>query len=213
VYNGKNKLFFFADYEGLRRRQGTVLNGAVPTVAERNSNYTDFTDMITLQSGTQTDALGRSVPTGTVFDPATTRQVIAGQVDPVSGVLAPTSTSVPAGTKEFVRDPFGTCGPATLTFTLAGCKLNNLSAAAAAGRLDANAINLLNLFPSPTGAGLSQNFVNSPKLREDRNAFDARMDANFNEKNQLFFRFSLGTIRNSFPASSAACRRRRVPAG
>src|SRR6267143_1875533 len=192
VYNGKNKLFFFADYEGLRRRQGTVLNGAVPTVAERNSNYTNFSDLITLQTGTQTDALGRSVPTGTVFDPATTRQVIAGQVDPVSGVLAPTSTSVPAGTKEFVRDPFGTCGPATLTFTLAGCKLNNLSAAAAAGRLDANAINLLNLFPSPTGAGLSQNFVNSPKLREDRNAFDARMDANFNEKNQLFFRFSLG---------------------
>src|SRR5712692_1002259 len=87
VYNGKNKLFFFADYEGLRRRQGTVLAGAVPTVAERNSKYTDFTDMIALQSGTQTDALGRSVPTGTVFDPASTRQVIAGQVDPVSGLL------------------------------------------------------------------------------------------------------------------------------
>src|SRR5216684_9023393 len=176
VYNGKNKLFFFADYEGLRRRQGTVLAGAVPTVAERTSGYKDFTDLITLQSGTQTDALGRSVPTGTIFDPATTRQVIAGGVDPVSGLPVPTSTSVPAGTKEFVRDPFGTCGPATLTFTLAGCKLNNLSAAAAAGRLDANAIKLLNLFPLPSSAGLAQNFTNSPKLKEDRNAFDSRMD-------------------------------------
>src|SRR6202047_553807 len=34
LYNGRNKLFFFGDFEGLRRRQGTVLNGAVPTVAE-----------------------------------------------------------------------------------------------------------------------------------------------------------------------------------
>src|SRR5258707_944960 len=190
LYNGKNKLFFFGDFEGLRRRQGTVLNGAVPTVAERNSNYTDFTDL--LQSGNpQTDALGRTVPAGTIFDPATTRLVIAGQVDPVSGLLAPTSTKVPAGTREYVRDPFGSCGPATLTFTPGACNLNNLSAAAAAGRFDPNAIKLLNLFPLPTGSGISQNFINSPKLREDRNAFDSRMDVNFNEKNQLFFRFSL----------------------
>ncbi|HEY4816063.1 MAG TPA: carboxypeptidase-like regulatory domain-containing protein, partial [Candidatus Acidoferrum sp.] len=188
LYNGRNKLFFFGDFEGLRRRQGTVLNGAVPTVAERNSNFTDFTDM--LQSDTQTDALGRTVPTGTIFDPATTRLVIAGQVDPVSGLVAPVTTKVPAGTREYVRDPFGTCGPGTTAFT-ASCGLNNLSAAAAAGRLDANAIKLLKLFPLPTGPGISQNFINSPKLREDRNAFDARMDANFNEKNQLFFRFSL----------------------
>ena len=188
LYNGRNKLFFFGDFEGLRRRQGTVLNGAVPTVAERNSNFTDFTDM--LQSDTQTDALGRTVPTGTIFDPATTRLVIAGQVDPVSGLVAPATAKVPAGTREYVRDPFGSCGPGTLVFT-PSCGLNNLSAAAAAGRLDPNAVRLLKLFPLPTGPGISQNFINSPKLREDRNAFDARMDANFNEKNQLFFRFSL----------------------
>src|SRR6266849_1400913 len=191
VYNGKNKLFFFADYEGLRRRQGTVLNGAVPTVAERNSNYTNFSDLITLQTGTESDVLcaslpciattpHRTVPIGTIFDPSTTRLVNAGQVDPVSGLTAFTTG--------YVRDPFGTCPASTTNFTLANCNLNVLPA----GRLDANAVKLLNLFPLPTGAGLAQNFVNSPKLREDRNAFDARMDANFNEKNQLFFRFSLG---------------------
>src|SRR5207245_409330 len=38
----KNKIFFFGDYEGLRRRQGTVLTGTVPTVAERNSGFTDL---------------------------------------------------------------------------------------------------------------------------------------------------------------------------
>ena len=40
----------------------------------------------------------RQVPLGTIFDPATTRSVIAGQVDPVTGRVA-TGTG-------FVRDPF-----------------------------------------------------------------------------------------------------------
>jgi hypothetical protein len=183
VFNGRNKVFFFADYEGLRRVQGTILTGSVPTAAERGSGYTDFSDLITGQSGTKTDPLGRTVPVGTIFDPATTRPVTAGAVDPVSG-LTSTSTG-------WVRDPFGTCAPTTLVFTLSGCGLNNLSAAAAAGRLDANAIALLNLYPNPTSGSLFGNFATSPKLFEHRNAFDARMDFNFSDKNQLFFRFSL----------------------
>src|SRR5437868_14737065 len=36
VFNGRDKVFFFADYEGLRRIQGTILTGSVPTVAERD---------------------------------------------------------------------------------------------------------------------------------------------------------------------------------
>src|SRR5947207_3103692 len=80
----KNKIFFFADYEGFRRRQGTVLTGTVPTLAERNSGFTDFSDRLGQVGSTRTDALGRSFQGGTIFDPATTRAV---------------------GTK-FVRDPF-----------------------------------------------------------------------------------------------------------
>src|SRR5271167_2332527 len=64
LYNGKDKVFIFGDYEGLRRVQGTVLSGGVPTVNERNSGYTNLQDLINSQSGTQTDALGRTVPTG-----------------------------------------------------------------------------------------------------------------------------------------------------
>src|SRR3984957_6287187 len=60
----KNKVFFFADYEALRRIQGTILTGSVPTAAERSSGYTDFSDLINLQSssGALTDALGRTMP-------------------------------------------------------------------------------------------------------------------------------------------------------
>src|SRR3989440_5452349 len=72
IFNGRVKIFFFGDYEGLRRRQGTVLTGSVPTLLERNSNFTNFTDLISGQSGAaRNDALGRSVPVGTILDPAT----------------------------------------------------------------------------------------------------------------------------------------------
>jgi hypothetical protein len=179
VFNGRNKVFFFGDYEGLRRVQGTVLTGSVPSLAERASGYTDLSDLITGQSGTKTDTLGRTVPTGTIFDPATTRTVTKGVVDPVSG-LAATSTG-------FARDPFGTCPASTLVFSLGTCGLNQLPA----GRLDPNAIKLFNLYPNPTTGSLFSNFANSPKLFEHRNAFDTRLDFNFTDKNQLFFRFSL----------------------
>ena len=73
---------------------------------------------------------------------------------------------------------------------MAACGLNNLGAAAEAGRLDPNAIALLNLYPLPTNSDLFSNYSASPKLYEHRNSFDARMDANFSEHDQLFFRFS-----------------------
>jgi hypothetical protein len=176
----KNKVFFFGDYEGFRRAQGTVLTGSVPTVLERNSGYTNLSDLITGQSGTQTDALGRTIPLGTVLDPATTRAVTAGAVDPVSTLTATTTG--------YVRDPFqnGSCPASTAAFTLAGCGLNQLPS----GRLDANAIKLLNLYPAPTGSSLLSNYTNSPKLFEHRNSFDARLDLDLSDKNQLFYRFS-----------------------
>jgi hypothetical protein len=171
VFNGKNKVFLFGDYQALRRVQGTILSGSVPSAAERTSGYTNFQDIIAAQSGTVTDALGRTMPVGTILDPATTRLLPSGK---------------------YVRDPFGTCAnePAGFTYTVAGCGLNMIPG----GRLDANAIALLNLYPNPTTSAvgsLFSNYANSPKLYEHSNSFDTRMDINFNDKNQLFFRFSL----------------------
>jgi hypothetical protein len=181
----KNKVFFFADYEGLRRIQGTILTGTVPTLAERNSNYTDFSDLITGQATSPLleDQLGRTMPTGTILNPATTRSVTAGSVDPVTGI-----TAVATG---YVREPFGTCAPTTTAYTLSGCALNQLPATNnGQPTLDPNAIKLLNLYPTPTSSSLFSNYANSPKLDEHRNSFDARLDLNLNEKNQLFYRFS-----------------------
>ena len=76
---------------------------------------------------------------------------------------------------------------AGFVFTVAGCNLNIIPA----GRLDPNAIALLNLYPNPTSGSLLSNFATSPKLFEHRNSFDARIDFNFNDKNQMFFRSEL----------------------
>jgi len=131
------------------------------------------------------------MPTGTILDPATTRTVTAGVVDPVSGLMS-TATG-------YVRDPFGTCAPRTLAFG-SGCGLNQIPA----GRLDPNAIKLLNLYPNPTNGSLFSNFANSPKLDEHSDAFDARLDLNLNDKNQLFYRFSYKDDPQFIPGISEA---------
>jgi len=186
VFDGRNKLFFFGDYEGFKRRQGVPHLGSVPTATERDSGFTNFQELITQQSGTQNpDNLNRNMSVGTILDPATTRAVTAGQADPVTGLVAITSG--------FVRDPFftpsGACPVNTADFRplTTTCNLNMLPA----GRLDPNAISLLQLYPSPTASGISSNYINSPNLKQDRQSFDVRMDANFSQKNQAFFRFSL----------------------
>ncbi len=72
----KNKLFFFGDYEGKRRVQGNTQSGiTVPTDVERNSGYTNLTDILAANATSKPtiDALGRSIPVGTILDPATTR--------------------------------------------------------------------------------------------------------------------------------------------
>jgi hypothetical protein len=163
VYDGKRKTFFFGDFEGTRIRQAQTWVGTVPTALERNSGYTNFSELTTYQSGTQTDILGRAFPLGTILDPATTRSLTAGQADPITGLTATKSG--------YARDPFqGNIIPAN--------------------RLDQNAIKLLNLYPMPTGPGIANNYTTAPVLQDNVNQFDIRLDHNFSDRDQMFGRVS-----------------------
>ena len=57
LYNGRDKTFFFVDYEGQRLRQGLVESGTVPTVAQRAGDFsapglkTIYDPLTTLPSG------------------------------------------------------------------------------------------------------------------------------------------------------------------
>src|SRR6202790_1562272 len=171
LYNGKDKTFFFFDYEGTRIRQAIPYTSTVPTALERSSNYANLSELLT-QGGTQTDVLNRTTPLGQVFDPATTRAVFCGVPDTVSGIAAPCPSGTAAGSQiGFAREAFpGNIIPAN--------------------RLDPNAIALLNLFPAPNNSSLFSNFASNPELKVNANQFDVRGDQNFSEKDQMFARVS-----------------------
>jgi outer membrane receptor protein involved in Fe transport len=159
-----NKTFWFADYEGSLIKQARTWVTTVPTAFERASGFTNYSDLITLQTGTVgADLLGRSFPRGTIFDPATTRAVTAGQVDPFSGLLATTTG--------FVRDPFA----------------NNTIPA---NRIDVNALKLINLYPQATQSGLNNNYTVNRLNNDDTHAFDTRVDHNFSGNDRFFARYS-----------------------
>ena len=166
----KNKTFFFMDYEGTRIRQAVPYVSTVPTALERSSGYTNLSELLT-QGGTRTDVLGRTYALGQVFDPATTRAVTCGVADPVSGITTPCGSN-PAGTQlGFVREPFaGNIIPA--------------------GRLDPNAIELLNLYPVPSSSGLFNNFASNPALANNVDQFDVRVDHTFSQTDNIFGRLS-----------------------
>jgi hypothetical protein len=58
LYNGKNRTFFFTDYQGTRWRRGATFRTSVPTAEQRGGDFT--------QTFTQTGQLV------TIYDPLTT---------------------------------------------------------------------------------------------------------------------------------------------
>jgi len=164
-YNGKNKTFFFADYQGTKFRQGVPTVATVPTVAESTSGYTDFSDLISGQPKCTSgpDILGRIWNCGTILDPATTRELTTGQPDPITGYSASATG--------YVRDPF----PGNLI---------------PVKRVDPVAAGLLKLYPVPTITGIYNNYTTNSYSRGDANQFDARIDHHMSDRNQVFARLS-----------------------
>ncbi len=163
----RNKTFIFGDYQGTRIRQALVYRATVPTPLMRSSGFNNFSELYSQSSGTVSDDLGRSFKLGQIFDPATTRAVTAGQIDPVTGLKA-----VSTG---YVRDPF----PGNIICPASACT-----------RIDPNAVKLLNLYPTPNLPGLFNNYASTPNQSNDADSFDIRADQNFSERDQMFGRIS-----------------------
>jgi len=172
-YNGPNKTFFFIDYEATRIHQAVPFTTSVPTALERSSGYTNYQDLISYQSGTQTDALGRKYPLGQIFDPATTRSTTKGAVDPTTGL--------PANSNNTTRDPF----------------TNNI---VPANRIDPVAVKLLNLYPAPTAPGIVNNYSSQPIKTDNDGEYDGRIDQNFGSSDQAFARVSYNSNPVHFPS-------------
>jgi Carboxypeptidase regulatory-like domain/TonB dependent receptor len=156
----KSRTYFFGYYEGFRSTQGFTEFNSVPTGAELGGNFSDL--LTTQQVGV--DPLGRPVLQGQIYNPYGTRQVTAGAVDPVTGLVAQTGG--------LVRDPFpGNQIPSTM--------------------LNSQALTMLKAFyPLPNyGTGGFPNFaIDSPQLITS-NQFGVRIDHSFGNNDTVFGAF------------------------
>jgi hypothetical protein len=170
------RTFFFVDYEGTTQRQAQLFQVNTPTALMHQSNFTNFSELLA-QGGTRTDRLGRVFPLGTIMDPATTRLIPGGMVDPVTGMLV-TGTG-----NAWIRDPIDPSGSNIIP----------------ANRINNNARNLLKAFPFPTGPGLNQNYVTNPVERYNNHQGDLRIDQYLSQNDSVFFRFSMAKNDNVLP--------------
>ena len=202
VLNGRDKTFWFFDYQGGRYVLPAPAGGqTVPTNGMTTSSFTNLQDNINYNySGTcgpsnvskcPADALNRVFSNGTIFDPATTRQLSSSGVDAVTGL-----TGTP---NAYVRDPFYNCtagggcssftGLKRLDFTqdTTGVPLSALNILPTS-RLDPNAVKLLGVYPAPQTANiLSNNYASYVPIEyKNTNTWDIRIDEDINSKNVLF---------------------------
>jgi hypothetical protein len=77
IYNGTDRSFFFADYEGLRTRQERPLQAVVPTAAMRAG---DFSALIDYTSPTGNDCNGAPTYTGELFNTRLSQTDSSGNV-------------------------------------------------------------------------------------------------------------------------------------
>ncbi|MGO9273658.1 MAG: carboxypeptidase regulatory-like domain-containing protein [Terriglobia bacterium] len=145
----KDKTFFFFSYEGDRFTNFSYSGlTSIPTAAMKGGDFGSF-----LGALVGTDALGRPVYTNEIYDPTSTRTVLAGATDPVTGLVNN------SGSDASIRDPF----PGNVIPTGEFSKATSV---------------LIPLMPDPLFSG---NFRNTPRIGPstpvlDRNAYNVKID-------------------------------------
>jgi hypothetical protein len=67
-------------------------------------------------------------------------------------------------------------------------------------------VKLMSLYPTPTQAGLNNNYSINRNNRTDVNSFDSRLDQVISPKDQLFVRYSLSRSPSIAPRRSTVTR-------
>ena len=111
LYNGTNKTFFFWNFERFNQTNVVVSSSSVPTAAYRGGDFSKLLTaenrLVTTAGGAATDALGRQIASGTIFDPNTQQVAANGRAyrDPFPGNLVPLSRYDPIATKVLALVP------------------------------------------------------------------------------------------------------------
>ncbi|MCU1225201.1 MAG: Oar protein [Edaphobacter sp.] len=158
IYKGKT--FVFGVFEGLRQGTPASLTATVPTAAFAKG---DFSSLLTGQV-IGTDALGRPIMGGAIYDPYSVRPITSGQIDPRTRRVA-TATG-------YIRD------------AIPG---NNV-----ASRIDPVAAKIIaaNYWPAPTNGAINNNYFASASATALSDEYSIRVDHNFTDMTRMYARYS-----------------------
>ncbi len=162
----KDRTFFFGDFQGMRQLIGRVAISNVPTLAQRNG---DFSANLGAPLFLQTTTTG-----GVTTVSATTTD---------TGVPINVLALAPDGTIQTIQARVG-------QLFRPGDKLAYLGNKIPTGDFDAVARKLLDRYPLPTSAGAANNFRRVANEGTDQDQFDIRLDHRFSDNDQTFGRFS-----------------------
>ncbi len=170
----KNKLFFFADYQTTRQKNGISNKETIPTALLKSTcvaggTNCDFSDY------------AANIGNGIAGDPSNFLY------DPTTGTANGSGRSAYCGATEFVP-----VGPATsasyLSLNQAACATPFLVPVSA---MSAASLKILSAFPNPTNGNSTNNFVGSGAGPYNQNSFDTRIDYAMRPTISVFGRFSL----------------------
>ena len=173
LYNGKNRTFFFTDYEGFRSVDSEPIPAIVPTAAQRrgdfSSNIDYTTPIVDPNSGAAVrDCNGQPTYNGEIFN---------SRLAQMSGLNGSGYCGVPFG--------YANGLPSNVIPT---------------NRIDPLAARLAALYPASNANNAAYNFVSSPKRVINRNNFDLRLDQQINSNDNAFARYSFETVPSNIPA-------------
>ena len=160
LYQQRNKTFIFGVYERFSAASPSTGIFTVPDAEFRAGNFAQL-----LGSQVGTDALGRPVYSGQIYNPRSGRAITAGVVDPTTGLVA-NSTG-------YIRDPIPN---------------NNV---AALGPFDAVGAKLLSYYPTPTNSALANNLTVNGNAPAASNEYSVRLDHNITDASRYFARASI----------------------
>ena len=179
----KDKTFIFGDYQGIRVSQGLTNVSTVPYASERGGDFTDRLSGDAFSPCPNPGAGDPTFDTGTIFNPMSTRDFTCADGTPIQ-----------------LRDPISYLGQINVLPPAGYCAANPSPSC-----VDINPVgqNIANLYPDPNsaGQGLFDNYVLNPKLTNNQDSFDIRVDHRFREQDQLFVHYSYGNIKSHRPGS------------
>jgi hypothetical protein len=190
IYNGRNRTFFFVDYEGLRIRQAQTQVAFIPPANWRTG---DFSDLLDTTSQVLNSSVDPTLPTPVTGPNGPPILDCNGQATYSGEIFNARQTLVVPATN---NNPTGLCG---VPFAYSGGLPSNVIPM---GAQDLLAQRLTALYPAATPlTATGTNFLANPVLKETRNNFDVRVDEKYTNRDTGFFRFSYEDQPSTIPGT------------